>query len=281
MNQPCIVCQATTSAPFPADRRYVRCDECGSLRLADELDQRRANGLYGAGYFTSGDNDGYTDYGRDASLHLANGNDRLDDIEKVRGPGGGVMVDVGCAYGYTLDIAHARGWATLGVDVSPHAREVAATKGHKVFERLDAVPGPVDVVSFYQVLEHMVEPRLQLRAALDLVRPGGLLVLETWDASSAIARLSGKFWHQLSPPSVVHIWTKDSVRRMVEDIGFVEVTVARAAKQVNVAATMGLLAGKYDGVPGRAFSRVARSRLAHRPLRYGLGDLIKLAAVRP
>ena len=57
-------------------------------------------------------------------------------LERVRGRRPGRIVDVGCAYGFFLEVAPGRGWEAVGVDVSAHARARASAAGLGVAEDL-------------------------------------------------------------------------------------------------------------------------------------------------
>ncbi len=196
-------------------------------------------------------------------------------------PGRPHLVDVGCASGYVLDEARRRGWEATGVDVSPWARERVATKGHPVHATLaDAVAERrPDVVTFFQVLEHLNDPFDQLALAADALPAGGLLVIETWDAASRIARLMGRRWQQLSPPSVTHLFTTEGLRRHLAAHGFDVVAAGPTSKRVTGSLVAGVVAQHLPAASRapRPAGEVALGRLA---VPYRLGDLVTLVARR-
>jgi hypothetical protein len=99
------------------------------------------------------------------------------------------------------------------------------------------------------------------------MRAGALLSIETWDRGAAIARLFGRRWQQVNPPSVLWLWDAAQLRHVVERAGFEVVRCRPVVKLVSVATVTGQL--------GRV------GPLRNLPLPYGLGDLVVLIARVP
>lgn len=102
----------------------------------------------------------------------------------------GWLVDLGCGWADFLLLAHDRGWQVAGGELDePVARTVRDRTGLdiragdittvEVFDR-----GAYDVVTLWGVIEHVPEPRHLLASAARLLRPGGLLILETPNAGA-------------------------------------------------------------------------------------------------
>lgn len=93
------------------------------------------------------------------------------------------ILDVGGGEGAFLDLAKAAGLQTLGVELNATAADICARKGHKVIRKgLEAIApadlgGGVDMLTLFQVIEHVPDPLSFLHAAKRLVRSGGLLVV--------------------------------------------------------------------------------------------------------
>lgn len=107
------------------------------------------------------------------------------------------LLDIGCYAGFFLDVAAEAGWRTCGVEPNRWAREIAR-KRHEIHDSLAGVPVPpggFGAVTMWDVVEHLADPIGVLRAARNLLAPGGLLVLSTPDAGSLLARLCGRRWY--------------------------------------------------------------------------------------
>lgn len=125
-----------------------------------------------------------------AMLHwLAEARARL--VPKATRPGA-VLVDLGCGAGLLAPHLAGKGYRHVGVDLVSSALVQAA--GHGVapvrgdVTSLPLRDGYADVVSAGELLEHVVDVRSAVAEACRVLRPGGLLVLDTIN-STALARL--------------------------------------------------------------------------------------------
>jgi 2-polyprenyl-6-hydroxyphenyl methylase/3-demethylubiquinone-9 3-methyltransferase len=102
---------------------------------------------------------------------------------------GAVLVDLGCGGG--LLAPHVQGYRHIGVDLTASALALAARHGVvPVRAEVTAVPlrdGCADVVAAGEILEHVTDLPAAVREACRLLRPGGLLVIDTI-AATPLAR---------------------------------------------------------------------------------------------
>lgn len=91
----------------------------------------------------------------------------------------GHLIDVGAAYGHFLELAQAAGFDVMGVEVASAPCAFMAVRGIACHQgSLDTAPiarGSVDVVTMWDVLEHVSDPSALLEDAGKILRPGGLL----------------------------------------------------------------------------------------------------------
>ncbi len=274
---------------------YVRCGLCGIARLDPMPEPAELAAVFDDGYFAGGGaRGGYQDYDADAPTHRLNAVHRLARLPAAAapagadGPGGpGVLIDVGCASGYTLEVAAEHGWPTAGVEISPSAAAAARAGGHRVATSLsdlvdgsdggEPLAGRAGAVCFFQVLEHLADPHAELVAARALLRPGGVVICETWDGASAVARLSGSRWQQLSPPSVLWILDRASTRALTARAGLRMTTWRATSKRVSLALVVGQLAPVLPRPLSGPMHAVAR-RIPRLQLPYAMGDLVTFTA---
>jgi len=135
-------------------------------------------------------------YEEETSGRLETFSRALADIERHEPRGR--LLDVGCHTGIFLDVARRAGWATTGVEPSRWSAERARARGLQVLDGTLAdasLPDDsFDVVTMWDVIEHLAEPVEELKRARRLLRPGGLLAVSTMNVETWFPRLFGRRW---------------------------------------------------------------------------------------
>lgn len=195
----------------------------------------------------------------------------LELVEKFC-PERGRLLDVGCACGFFLRVAQDAGWEAEGVEPSAWSAEYGRSK-----LGVSITPGTLrevrfseesfDVVTMWDVLEHMPDPTAELREVYRVLKPGGLLVVNYPNAGSLLARLAGRaWWFYLS----VHLYylTPHTLARLLEKAGF-RVRAHRRHVQVLPLGHLIKIASIYVGAAAKIFLRAARAlRIADLKLPY-------------
>ncbi len=142
---------------------------------------------------------------------------------RVQGRGG--LLDIGCNIGAFLTEARVAGFKTAGVEMNRECAEYAKSQlGLDVFNgRLDQAKfadGSFDVVTLYDLLEHVPEPKLLLRVIRRILKPTGLLVVQSPNIASLMARWTKTEWQWLCLPD--HLWhfTPKTLAAFIETAGF-------------------------------------------------------------
>lgn len=113
-------------------------------------------------------------------------------------------LDVGCGDGTLLQSGAAAGWRVYGVETHP---ELARSRGLTVFANIQQAcqNGPYDVITLWHVLEHLTSPDTDVQLLLNLLSPGGKLIIAVPDAACLAARWFGPHWlHWDVPRHVTH-----------------------------------------------------------------------------
>jgi SAM-dependent methyltransferase len=101
------------------------------------------------------------------------------------------VLDVGCGSGFFLDQVRAAGCETNGMELNRVAAEKARAKGHQIFSRLlheldrDETGGGFDLITLFQVLEHVPQPVEVMKDAAKFLNPGGIIVVAVPGAEGA------------------------------------------------------------------------------------------------
>lgn len=242
---PCILCGTDESVTLFAEPpfRIVRCIECGLVYTLPRLPTTSISEMYQVGYWRSAEarNFGYTDYLRDRDRYLRTFHLRSKVIDHYK-PSPGRVLDIGCAAGFFLKVMEAKGWETTGVELSAFMANYARTelKLNNVFTgTLEEQPFDAesfDVITLWDVIEHLEDPRAVLATAKRLLKNDGILVLETQNVESVFARLMGRRWHHYKFEE--HLWhfspTTLSALLGLESFAVTEMSARRAGKFVTM-----------------------------------------------
>lgn len=193
--------------------------------------------IYGDDYFQGGvAGHGYVDYDADKLPMVFTFNKYLDLIENFRVTKGRSVFDVGAATGFFLNIARERGWDCAGVEPSNFASAQGRKKGLDVRtgvfdDSLGIADASLDLITMWDVIEHLPDPRTVVALAHRCLKPGGLLALNTPDAGSFLARLLGMRWHLVVPPEHLMLFAEPSLRYLLETEGFEILLATRIGKK--------------------------------------------------
>lgn len=148
----------------------------------------------------------------------------LDTIEKMF-PARGRILDVGTAGGSFLHVAKKRGWEAAGCEpnrwLCEWARDHYGLSLHPgILSDLPAsLHGSFDVVTFWDVLEHVGDPKAALKECSRFLKPGGILAVNYPDIGSWISRLMGRRWVFLLSVHLTY-FTQESMKRFLQETGF-------------------------------------------------------------
>jgi len=201
--------------------------------------------VYDDSYFFGG-GAGYADYTSEAALLIERG------VRYARLAGryglSGRLLDVGAAGGFGLEGFLSAGWKGRGVEPNARMCALANDRLGPLVEvgTLESYAGArdFDLVSMVQVVAHFPDVRRALARAAELTRPGGAWLIETWDRESWTARAFGRRWHEYSPPSVLHWFSRGGLRRLAGSFGFSEVAWGRPRRWINFGHARSLLEHK-------------------------------------
>lgn len=164
--------------------------------------------------------------------------DLLTRVVSVRGDER--LLDIGCGRGAFLDVARSHGLRTTGLEPSAAAASVASC--HAVIpypvETLSGVGSKFDLVTMWDVLEHLQDPGAALASVRHILSPRGTLALATPMMGSTYDRLA-VLSHRLSAGRMAQLvrmcWSEDHLTRfdrsglagVLGDLGFAQVDVQK------------------------------------------------------
>jgi SAM-dependent methyltransferase len=172
-----------------------KCRECGSRFVQNIVAADTAKKLYSTGQ--AGDRWPSKTFEEEKTLEL------VRCITGIAERGGSVL-DVGCNTGEFLDFALGYGSVTAGVEFSCASREELRRKGHCVYSALEDVPGKYDVITAFDVVEHLYDVPAFIGSCIEKLSEKGRLVFLTGNIDCVSAKLSGtQWWYAQFPEHVV------------------------------------------------------------------------------
>jgi SAM-dependent methyltransferase len=138
---------------------------------------------------------------------------------------GGKLLDIGCNIGLFLSVAREEGFSVVGVELNRACAEYARNTFKievysDVVEKAGFPNHRFDVVTLFDVLEHVPDMETFLVEVRRILKPGGLLVVQSPNLHSLMASLTKGDWVWLSPPDHIFHFTPSSLSRLLESNGF-------------------------------------------------------------
>jgi SAM-dependent methyltransferase len=142
----------------------------------------------------------------------------------------GALLDLGCSSGSFLELMRSQSWKLYGIEMSAEVARTAETKsGAQVFvgSILDAPfqPASFDVITSFDVLEHLYEPRRVMARVSEWLKPGGIFYVLVPNIDSAEGRVFGSYWHGLELPRHLFHYSPTSLRFLAKTAGLAEVSL--------------------------------------------------------
>ena len=224
-NNYCRICGPTSFDLFLIKNNHHlnQCRECGLIQVTDDLTNLNLKGIYGQEFFEKTYDWLEKDF-KGEKKEYKKFQYRMQEIETLYPPKGNIL-DIGCSYGYFLDVARSRGWAPMGIEIGEYAAKFAQTRlALKVYNSdfmLSEIPFDYfDVVTLWNVLEHLDDPIAVFRKINMSLKRRGLVVFTTGDTGSYIRKLQGTRWRAFIPPIHLANYNVKSIRRLLEKTGF-------------------------------------------------------------
>jgi SAM-dependent methyltransferase len=239
--------------------------------MAQYVDQEYADGAY-------------QDYVRARDLKLLTFRSRARQI--LARSGHGRLLDVGAACGYFVEAALEVGFDAYGLEISPVAIAQAADDVRPRMlqgdvNHLAAQQGQTyDVVTAFDIVEHVFDPLAFLESLTPLIRPGGLLVMSTPDTGHALRYLMGRSWPMLQPLQHTVLFSRGSLADALRQVGFTDVKIVPARKVLTADYLAGQV-GTLSPAIGHAYelgSKVVPAFIRTKPVGVNIGELMSFAA---
>ena len=131
------------------------------------------------------------DYRLDGSYNLyKNGLELAEKFVKGR-----KLLDIGAGMGVLMKIASDSGWQVEGVEISSYSTKfIKETYGFNISNQdllyCDYPDSSFDLITFWDAIEHLEQPKEKLNKAYNLLKSEGLLLITTDNYNSLLAKIS-------------------------------------------------------------------------------------------
>jgi 2-polyprenyl-3-methyl-5-hydroxy-6-metoxy-1,4-benzoquinol methylase len=124
------------------------------------------------------------------------------------------------------------------VEFTPGAIAAASPEiRSRIFEGvLETMPdsGPFDVVSAFDLIEHVPDPRGFLGRCRGLLKPGGAIMISTPDTGHVLRYLMRSRWPMLQPMQHLFLFSSEAMERALAAEGFENIRVETAYKTLSI-----------------------------------------------
>lgn len=145
----------------------------------------------------------------------------------------GCLLDVGCGLGFFIKrISSYKGWDVKGCEISQTAVEFAKNKlslnniRQGRVEELNYPPNYFDIITMWDVLEHIPDPDCLLRCLRVVLKDDGIFFIHTPNINIQLpkARIKKFFWknhhHFLEAKDHINIYSPRTIKMLLEKYGF-------------------------------------------------------------
>jgi len=173
-----------------------------------------------------------------------------------------LALELGCATGNYLLRLQEAGWKAMGIEPGERPSSIAKSAGLDVhcgtLEATELQPEQFELAAAWMVIEHVPDAKETLRRLHSLLKPGGTLLFSIPNAGCWEAWFFGRYWYVWELPRHLHHFTPSSIRKLLQECGFTEITIIHQRNLSNVVGSVAL----------SILARWPESRFGRRLLRY-------------
>jgi 2-polyprenyl-3-methyl-5-hydroxy-6-metoxy-1,4-benzoquinol methylase len=207
---------------IPGIFRLVRCTECGLVYQNPRPSDKDWNKIYPEEYdqyIPTSANQTFVE----TSFRTYGLIKRIRSIERFRTHG--VLCDLGCSTGdFLYELGNHLDWEAFGIEPSSEASSYARLQGLKVFsgtleDNIDEIP-TIDVLTMWNVIEHLSDPVKTLKIINGKMSSNGLLVFTTPNLDSLDAQIFRKYWIGYELPRHFYVFSMKTINHLLNVTGF-------------------------------------------------------------
>src|SRR4051812_14878697 len=257
--------------------QVCRCCRCGLVYLNPRIAEDQLGTLYEAEYFHGGHDTGYATYERDRPLYEKTFRRRLTLVQKFKRSGR--LLDIGCGFGYLLNVAQTLGFEPWGLDVSSFAVERCNERFPGRVKRGILTPdtfppASFDVITMFDLIEHVYHPVDFFRLVATCLKDDGIVAVTTPNHDSLLSRVSGRNWVSYKIPEHVFYYSPKTLAQVAAPL--FRVVRVRSEGQYCTLAFLAERLKTLNATLGASVSRLCRGKLGNLPVYVNSGSMTVL-----
>ena len=221
----CKLCNSLENRTIIVKKGYAlhRCFHCGFEFLNQEFSNAELQDFYSEGYFNDSEGEGFGDYIFEKKAMEYTAQYRLKSIQTLA-PDAKNLIDVGCGMGFFLNVAK-NYYSVSGVEISQYASSYARNElGLNVLsgtlERSCFPTSHFNIVTLWDVLEHVADPMSFVKEIRRILKPMGLLVFSTPNVGSLMCKLQRQSWRLYDFPYHLSCFSVRTVKYLLKECNF-------------------------------------------------------------
>jgi 2-polyprenyl-3-methyl-5-hydroxy-6-metoxy-1,4-benzoquinol methylase len=219
-------------------------------------------------------------YLQELPMKITNAKGALEHLNKfISNPG--TLLDIGCFCGVFLNTAKQAGWKCYGIE--PLVMPAIYARGYfNLNVTTDTLresiypPAFFDVVTSFQVFEHLINPDQEIRLIRNLLKPGGLLMIEVPNIDTVMVKLLGKK-HRHFVQDHVSFFSAKTLSQLLEQLGFEVRKVYYPARVMSLNHLVSWLR-KQNHFKYADMKSSTVNKILERSIRLNIGDIVSVIA---
>jgi 2-polyprenyl-3-methyl-5-hydroxy-6-metoxy-1,4-benzoquinol methylase len=224
----CNLCGQNSARVLFVKKGFIlgRCAHCGLVYVQNPPEREGLHRLYS---FQADYHACFRDDDKACAEHTTIAGRHYRLIAKHKTPGR--LLDIGCSAGFFLNVARDHQWETYGLEISPDTAAIAEGRhGQKVtvgtLQESTFPPNYFDVVTLWDVLEHVEDPKTILTLINGMLKDDGIVAISTPNIDGLFPKLSYKiaklinYWPHPEPPHHLFQFSKKTLGRLLSRTGF-------------------------------------------------------------
>ncbi len=218
----CPLCTKNTKLYFSKYHRdFFRCSACSLIFMNPQPSDDEIKKIYQQDYYQPwGLED---DVSLTAEMKIKNFHERLNAIECYASKG--KILDIGCATGFFMQAAEARGWDVYGVEISSYSSEIAQNKFgidrvyNTTLDKAGLEDEIFDTLFLSDLLEHVPDLSTFMQDASRILKKNGIIAIVTPNTEALSARILKKHWPHVKEEHLFY-FSPRSIQTLLEKFGF-------------------------------------------------------------